>query len=131
MVMGAATRTGASPPRWPRFAVAELHRTLSLFTVALLGLHVVTAILDPYVAGRALARLPGLADGFSALAHGRERSPHRVGGGDRVGLGGCGGGSRARAPAGQLAPPPGTGPGPVGGIRHRAEVRRCQPLRVP
>lgn len=49
MVMGVATRTGASPPRWPRFAVAELHRTLSLFTVALLGLHVVTAILDPYV----------------------------------------------------------------------------------
>ena len=49
MVMGVATRTGASPPRWPRFAVAELHRTLALFTVALLGLHVVTAILDPYV----------------------------------------------------------------------------------
>jgi methionine sulfoxide reductase heme-binding subunit len=49
MVMGVATRTGASPPRWPRFAVAELHRTLALFTVALFGLHVVTAILDPYV----------------------------------------------------------------------------------
>jgi sulfoxide reductase heme-binding subunit YedZ len=49
MVMGVATRTGSAPPRWPRFAVAELHRTLSLFAVALLGLHVVTALLDPFV----------------------------------------------------------------------------------
>src|SRR5271166_5367974 len=59
MVMGVATRTGASPPRWPRFAVAELHRTLSLFAVALLGLHVATAILDPYVSiGWAASFLP-------------------------------------------------------------------------
>ena len=49
MVLGAATRMGSAPRRWPRFAVAELHRTLSLFAVALLGLHVVTAILDPFV----------------------------------------------------------------------------------
>ena len=49
VVLGVATRTGAASRRWPRFAVAELHRTLSLFAVALLGLHVVTAILDPYV----------------------------------------------------------------------------------
>jgi len=49
VVLGVATRTGSSPARWPRFAVAELHRTLSLFAVALLGLHVATAILDPFV----------------------------------------------------------------------------------
>jgi len=49
MTLGAATRMGSAPRRWPRFAVAELHRTLSLFAVALLGLHVVTAILDPFV----------------------------------------------------------------------------------
>ena len=49
MALGAATRMGSAPRRWPRFAVAELHRTLSLFAVALLGLHVVTAILDPFV----------------------------------------------------------------------------------
>ncbi len=49
MVLGVATRL-SSAPRWlERFAVAELHRTLSLFAVALLVLHVVTAILDPYV----------------------------------------------------------------------------------
>ncbi len=49
MVLGAATRLGWAPRRWPRFVAAELHRALSLFAVALLGLHVVTAILDPYV----------------------------------------------------------------------------------
>ena len=49
MVLGVAVRTGSAPRRWPRFAVAELHRTLSLFAVAFLGLHVATAILDPYV----------------------------------------------------------------------------------
>lgn len=49
MVLGVATRLG-SAPRWlARFAVAELHRTLSLFALALLVLHVLTAILDPYV----------------------------------------------------------------------------------
>jgi methionine sulfoxide reductase heme-binding subunit len=49
IVLGVATRTGARSRHWPRFAVAELHRTLSLFAVALLALHVATAILDPYV----------------------------------------------------------------------------------
>src|SRR5580693_4008949 len=49
VVLGVATRTGSAPSRWPRFAVAELHRTLSLFAVSLLALHVVTAILDPFV----------------------------------------------------------------------------------
>jgi len=59
MVLGVATRTGATSRRWPRFAVAELHRTLSLFAVALLGLHIATAILDPYVSiGWAAAFLP-------------------------------------------------------------------------
>jgi methionine sulfoxide reductase heme-binding subunit len=59
MVLGVATQTGATPRRWARFTVAELHRTLSLFAVALLGLHVVTAILDPYVSiGWAATVLP-------------------------------------------------------------------------
>lgn len=61
-VLGVSTRTGATSRRWPRFAVAELHRTLSLFAVALLALHVVTAILDPYVSiGWAATVLPFLS----------------------------------------------------------------------
>jgi sulfoxide reductase heme-binding subunit YedZ len=49
VVLGVAQRLGSAPRRLPRFVVAELHRTLALFAVALLALHVVTAILDPYV----------------------------------------------------------------------------------
>ena len=48
-VLGTAIRRGSVPRSWPRFAVAELHRTLSLFAVALLALHVLTALLDPFV----------------------------------------------------------------------------------
>ena len=62
MMLGVSTRTGATSRRWPRFAVAELHMTLSLFAVALLLLHVVTAMLDPYVSiGWAATVLPFLS----------------------------------------------------------------------
>ncbi len=60
MVLGISTRAGWVPR--PRFVTAELHRTLSLFAVALLGLHVVTAILDPYVTiGWAATAIPFLS----------------------------------------------------------------------
>lgn len=75
MVLGTATRLGWAPPRWPRFVAAELHRSLALFAIALLGLHVVTAIADPYVSiGWAAAVIPFLspyrtaAIGLGALA---------------------------------------------------------------
>ena len=57
VVLGVAQRLGSAPRRLPRFVVAELHRTLALFAVALLALHVVTAILDPYVSIGWLATL--------------------------------------------------------------------------
>jgi len=49
VVLGVATRLGSAPRAWPRFVSAELHRTLALFAVALLALHIMTAILDPFV----------------------------------------------------------------------------------
>jgi len=62
VVLGTATRLGWAPPRWPRFVAAELHRRLALFAVALLGLHVVTAIADPYVSiGWAATAVPFLS----------------------------------------------------------------------
>ena len=62
MALGAATRLGRAPRRMPRFVTAELHRTLSLFAVALLALHVVTALADPYVSiGWAAAVIPFLS----------------------------------------------------------------------
>ena len=61
-VLGTATRLGWGPPRWPRFVAAELHRSLALFTVALLGLHVITAIADPYASiGWAATVIPFLS----------------------------------------------------------------------
>ncbi len=70
MVLGMATRMGSAPRRWPRFAVSELHRTLALFAVAFLGLHVATAILDPYVSiGWAATVLPFMS-GYRTLAIG-------------------------------------------------------------
>ncbi len=70
VALGVATRLG-SAPRWlARFAVAELHRTLALFAVVLLALHVVTAILDPYVTiGWAAAVVP-FASSYRTLAVG-------------------------------------------------------------
>jgi len=70
VVLGVAVRLGSAPGRWPRFAVAELHRTLALFCVAFLALHVVTAILDPFVTiGWAATVLP-FASGYRAAAIG-------------------------------------------------------------
>jgi sulfoxide reductase heme-binding subunit YedZ len=70
VVAGVAARLGSETGRWRRLAVAELHRTLALFCVAFLGLHVVTAILDPFVTiGWAATVLP-FASGYRALAIG-------------------------------------------------------------
>ncbi len=70
MVVGVATRLGSTPRRWPRFVFAELHRTLALFLVAFLLLHVVTALLDPFVTiGWAATVLPFLS-GYQTLATG-------------------------------------------------------------
>ena len=68
VVAGVAARLG--PGGRPRLAAGELHRTLALFCVAFLGLHVVTAIADPYVRiGWAAIVLP-LAAPYRALAIG-------------------------------------------------------------
>jgi sulfoxide reductase heme-binding subunit YedZ len=70
VVLGVAARTGAAPRNWPRFVFVEMHRTLALFLVAFLALHVMTAILDPFVSiGWAATVLP-LMSGYRTLAIG-------------------------------------------------------------
>ena len=70
IVLGVAARTGAAPRGWPRFVFVELHRTLALFLVAFLALHVLTAILDPFVSiGWAATVLP-FTSGYRTLAIG-------------------------------------------------------------
>jgi len=70
VVLGVATRLGSAPRAWPRFAVAELHRTLALFAVALLVLHVATAVIDPFVAIGWWATVVPFASHYRALALG-------------------------------------------------------------
>ena len=62
VVLGVAARLG------PRLAAGELHRALALFSVAFLGLHVATAILDPYVTIGWAATLLPLASPYRTLA---------------------------------------------------------------
>jgi hypothetical protein len=45
-VLGASGIEGSS--RWPRFALADLHRDLSLMVIVVLGLHIVTTVLDAF-----------------------------------------------------------------------------------
>jgi sulfoxide reductase heme-binding subunit YedZ len=67
---GRPPRSQPSPEGRLRLAAGELHRTLALFSVAFLGLHVATAIMDPFVRiGWAAAVLP-LASPYRALAIG-------------------------------------------------------------
>jgi len=54
VVLGIATSGHATLGRLPRFATPALHRSISLLSVVFLGVHVVTAIVDPYAAVRVL-----------------------------------------------------------------------------
>lgn len=47
-ILGALTGGHASSARWPRFAVAALHRNLTLITLSFVVVHVSTAIIDGY-----------------------------------------------------------------------------------
>ncbi len=49
VLLGIATATKVTPKGFGKFLAPELHRRLSLTTVVFLGVHIVTAILDPFV----------------------------------------------------------------------------------
>lgn len=70
VVLGVASHMGLAPRHWQRFVFVELHRTLALFLVAFLALHVITAILDPFVSiGWAATVLP-FTSGYRTAAIG-------------------------------------------------------------
>jgi predicted ferric reductase len=48
MVLGALGSGRFTGPRWPRFAVAALHRNMSLLALVFLAIHIATAVIDPY-----------------------------------------------------------------------------------
>jgi methionine sulfoxide reductase heme-binding subunit len=49
VVLGVIGTAGAASQRWPRIVTAGLHRNLALTATALVGVHIVTTILDPFV----------------------------------------------------------------------------------
>jgi methionine sulfoxide reductase heme-binding subunit len=64
IVLGALTRGGRPLPGLPRFAVAGLHRNLSLLSVAFLAVHISTAVIDPYVTLRWFDALVPFVSGY-------------------------------------------------------------------
>ena len=61
-VLGIATTTRWRARRLPSFAAVSLHRSISLLAVVFLGVHIVTALVDPYAAvGPAAVVLPFVA----------------------------------------------------------------------
>jgi sulfoxide reductase heme-binding subunit YedZ len=57
VVLGVTIKRHGKVPGLPRFAGIGLHRNASLFALVLLVIHIVTAVLDPYVAINWLAVL--------------------------------------------------------------------------
>ncbi len=53
--------------RWPRFLTVELHRSLALLSVVFLGIHILTAILDPFTKLGIEAALIPLASSYRPL----------------------------------------------------------------
>lgn len=52
---------------WPRFLTVELHRNLALLSVVFLGIHIVTAVLDPFTHLGIGAALVPLASSYRPL----------------------------------------------------------------
>ena len=48
VVLGVLTAVRFETDSWPRLVAAGLHRNLALLSVLFLGLHIVTAVVDPY-----------------------------------------------------------------------------------
>ena len=48
VMLGVLVTARAASERWPRIVTASLHRSLALTSVALVGVHVITTVLDPF-----------------------------------------------------------------------------------
>jgi len=63
-VLGILVNRQGRLPGLPRFAVTSLHRNLSLLSVAFIGVHVLTAVLDTYVSIPVTAGVIPFASGY-------------------------------------------------------------------
>ena len=67
MVMGIVNVRRWAPRRVPRFLLQDAHRTVSLVVVVLLAIHVVTAVIDPFVSINLLSAAVPFASGWKPL----------------------------------------------------------------
>ncbi len=60
VMLGVLGTARAASERWPRIVTASLHRSLALTSVALVGVHVITTVLDPFASiGVVAVFIPG------------------------------------------------------------------------
>ncbi len=57
-----------SRPTWPRFLTAEFHRRLALLSIVFIGLHVATAVFDPFTSLGFVAAVVPLASSYRPVA---------------------------------------------------------------
>jgi methionine sulfoxide reductase heme-binding subunit len=62
--LGLLTAMRFGRPGWPRFLTVELHRSIALVSVIFVGIHVVTAVLDPFTSLGIVAALVPLASSY-------------------------------------------------------------------
>jgi methionine sulfoxide reductase heme-binding subunit len=67
LVLGMVVNRQGRLPGLPRFAVTDLHRNLSLLSVAFIAVHVLTAVLDTYVSIPLAAGVVPFASGYERL----------------------------------------------------------------
>ena len=65
--LGIVTAGRFQRPGWPRFLSAELHRNLALLSTVFLGIHIVTAIADPYTSLGLVAAVVPFASSYRPL----------------------------------------------------------------
>jgi predicted ferric reductase len=67
LVLGVLVSRQGRLPGLPRFAVTDIHRNLSLLSVALIAIHVLTAVLDTYVHIPLISAVIPFASGYERL----------------------------------------------------------------
>lgn len=70
VALGIAARSGRPLPGLPRFAVVAVHRSASLLAVALVAVHVVTMVVDPYAQLDLLAAVVPFTSGAQPFWYG-------------------------------------------------------------
>ena len=64
VVLGVVSVVRVRSPRWPRFALANLHRNLSLLALTFGAVHVVTSVVDSFVSVPVAAAVVPFASGY-------------------------------------------------------------------